>query len=228
MATEQRRKSVEAISQVALGVIAFGAMFGAAGTLRWPRGWLELVAVTGGLALHGRYVRAKNPVLREVRRRLGQGTQRWDLAWNPLFWLLMLSAPVSAGIEFRHLGTSLGLGWAALGLTLLAGALALSARAMAVNPFFEGSVRIQRDRGQRVIDLGPYARVRHPGYVGLCGWALSAPLLLGSTWACVPAVLTVGWVVLRTALEDALLRAQLDGYSDYARRVRSRLLPGLW
>jgi protein-S-isoprenylcysteine O-methyltransferase Ste14 len=79
-----------------------------------------------------------------------------------------------------------------------------------------------------VIDTGPYARIRHPGYLGLCLWAMASPLLLRSPAAFVVAGLTVGWVALRTAREDRLLRRELPGYASYAARVRWRLLPGLW
>ena len=84
------------------------------------------------------------------------------------------------------------------------------------------------ERGHRVIDTGPYRYVRHPGYVGFVGWALSAPLLLGSWWALVPAVLTIASMVIRTALEDRTLHEELSGYREYASRVRYRLIPGVW
>jgi protein-S-isoprenylcysteine O-methyltransferase Ste14 len=99
---------------------------------------------------------------------------------------------------------------------------------MGVNPFFEKTVRIQTERGHRVIDTGPYNFVRHPGYLGFFGWNLSAPMLLGSWWAFIPAVLSVISIVIRTALEDRTLRAELDGYEEYVRRIRYRLIPGVW
>ena len=99
---------------------------------------------------------------------------------------------------------------------------------MSVNPFFEGTVRLQTERGQRVVDSGPYAKVRHPGYAGLCLWALATPLLLRAPVSAWVAGATVAWVVLRTVLEDRLLRRGLAGYEDYVRRVRWRLVPGLW
>ena len=100
---------------------------------------------------------------------------------------------------------------------------------MAVNPFFEKTVRIQHEIGHRVVDSGPYKIVRHPGYTGMIiGLILATPMLLGSGWAFVPALLAVVWAVVRTVLEDRTLRRELPGYEDYTRRVPYRLLPGIW
>ena len=115
-----------------------------------------------------------------------------------------------------------------VGLVVFVAGSALLIASMVVNPFFEKTVRIQAERGHRVIDTGPYAFVRHPGYVGFLAWIVSAPLLLGSVWAWVPALLGVVGVVVRTALEDRTLRRELTGYDEYARRVPFRLIPGVW
>jgi protein-S-isoprenylcysteine O-methyltransferase Ste14 len=100
--------------------------------------------------------------------------------------------------------------------------------AMASNEFFSGVVRIQTDRGQTVATGGPYRYVRHPGYVGMAAASLSQPLMFGSLWAFVPALLMVTALVVRTALEDRILRNELPGYEAYAGRVRFRLVPGAW
>lgn len=100
--------------------------------------------------------------------------------------------------------------------------------AMAVNPFFEGSVRVQTERAQTVVETGPYAWVRHPGYLGLCPWALATPFLLRSVVSFSAALVVVAWVALRTALEDRLLRRGLAGYEAYTRKVRWRLLLRVW
>jgi len=89
-------------------------------------------------------------------------------------------------------------------------------------------VRIQSERGHAVQSGGPYAVMRHPGYAGAALYDLAMPLMLGSWWGLVPALATVAVVVARTVLEDRKLQAELDGYADYAQRVRYRLLPGLW
>jgi protein-S-isoprenylcysteine O-methyltransferase Ste14 len=143
----------------------------------------------------------------------------------PVFWALMLTAPIVAGLDRARDERW----WVFLnGVCLLGAGLAVSARAMAVNPYFEGSVRVQRERAQRIIEVGPYAVIRHPGYLGLILWALATPLLLGSMRAMIAAVVTTAWVVLRTYLEDGLLRRELGGYEAYAQRVRARLVPGIW
>ena len=101
-------------------------------------------------------------------------------------------------------------------------------RAMGENPFFEKTVRIQQERDHHVVETGPYSLVRHPGYVGLIVLILSFPLVLTSPRALYLAGFAAVCVVVRTVLEDRTLHAKLPGYSDYAGRVRWRLLPGVW
>ena len=96
------------------------------------------------------------------------------------------------------------------------------------NPFFEAMVRIQTDEGHYVIDKGPYSIVRHPGYVCFIATFLSTPLLLPSVWISVVSFLMALTFVIRTALEDRTLQAELPGYAEYASRVRFRLIPGVW
>jgi protein-S-isoprenylcysteine O-methyltransferase Ste14 len=100
--------------------------------------------------------------------------------------------------------------------------------AMASNVFFSTMVRLQAERGQAVASSGPYRYVRHPGYVGYTVAALGNALLLGSLWGLVPAAVVGVGMVVRTALEDRTLQEQLEGYKEYAQRVRYRLVPGIW
>ena len=75
---------------------------------------------------------------------------------------------------------------------------------------------------------GPYRYIRHPGYVAIIMQFLVVPIALGSLFAYLPALFAACLYVVRTALEDRTLMAELPGYSDYARKVRYRLLPGVW
>jgi protein-S-isoprenylcysteine O-methyltransferase Ste14 len=99
---------------------------------------------------------------------------------------------------------------------------------MASNKYFSRYVRIQKERDHAVVSTGPYQHIRHPGYSALIISTLGTPLLLGSYWAIIPALLTTGGFIVRTSLEDQTLQAELDGYEEYTRRVRFRLLPGVW
>jgi protein-S-isoprenylcysteine O-methyltransferase Ste14 len=112
-------------------------------------------------------------------------------------------------------------------LVLVAG-LTLLGRCMIANRFFSSAIRLQPDRGHQVVDAGPYAVIRHPGYVAMAIVIPAIALALGS-WLGVGLALVYSALILRrAAVEDRYLREHLDGYADYARHVRFRLVPGLW
>jgi protein-S-isoprenylcysteine O-methyltransferase Ste14 len=218
---------------VALAVLTMGALFAAllfvpAGRLDWPAGWAYVALVLVTVTVNWACLQRWNPELIARRMRFGAGTKRWDVVWSVLFTPVMLAIYVVAGLDARDGAATLpGWCWFA-GVAVFAPGAVLLVASMVVNPFFEKTVRIQTDRGHRVIDSGPYAVVRHPGYAGFAGWIASAPLLLGSAWAFLPAALALAGLVVRTVLEDRTLRAELDGYDAYTRRVRWRWLPGVW
>ena len=107
-------------------------------------------------------------------------------------------------------------------LIVIAG-YALVVWATGTNAFFSQVVRIQTERGHTVVSSGPYRYVRHPAYVGMILVVLGAPIMLGSWWALIPGVISAVLVIVRTALEDKTLQAELPGYADYAQRTRYRL-----
>ncbi|UCC65296.1 MAG: isoprenylcysteine carboxylmethyltransferase family protein, partial [Anaerolineae bacterium] len=136
---------------------------------------------------------------------------------------------VVAGLDARfEWSTSVPLALHIGGLIASVLGWALFMWAMGANAFFSEAVRIQEERGHTVVTNGPYRYVRHPGYVGAILALLATPLLLGSLWALVPAGLAAIGYVVRTGLEDKTLQEELDGYKDYTRQVRYRLLPGVW
>ncbi|OGO15016.1 MAG: hypothetical protein A2Y93_11540 [Chloroflexi bacterium RBG_13_68_17] len=113
-------------------------------------------------------------------------------------------------------------------LVIILAGYALASYALIENRFFSGMVRIQSDRGHKVVSSGPYRWMRHPGYAGALLTYLATPLLLDAPWAFLPVVFIAIVLVIRTRLEDGTLQDQLEDYRDYARRVRYRLLPGVW
>ena len=99
---------------------------------------------------------------------------------------------------------------------------------MWVNKWFSSTVRIQTERAQEAVPTGPYHYVRHPGYVGGILIAVSTSLVLGSLWGLIPAVFVAIPLVIRTYLEDTALQRELSGYFDCVKKVRYRLVHGLW
>ena len=231
--TSAGRATRSAVTRRILGLVVpvgtITGLFIAAGTAAWVCGWVYIVLCMASTVAQRAYVSRRNPEMFDRRKRVGKGTPTWDKVWNAVFLMLMLTMLFTAALDAsRFYWSEMSAGWWALGFVLLISSMALGTWAMAMNPFFEGSVRIQEDVGHRVIDRGPYAYVRHPGYVGLIVLTVSTPFLLLSWFALIPAGLAVGWLFFRTALEDRFLRDRLDGYLEYMRRVRYRLVPGVW
>lgn len=162
-----------------------------------------------------------------IRRK---GSKTWDEVLMRVSNLTaMLLVPVVAGLDVGHYRlSSLGLQYAILGIVLFVGSSVLINWAMIENPYFEPTVRIQEDRDHHVVATGPYAFVRHPGYLSGILWLASVPLILGSLYAFAPFALYTTLIALRTYLEDRTLRGELSGYEDYAVKVKYRLLPWVW
>jgi len=114
------------------------------------------------------------------------------------------------------------------GLALIVFGYVLASYAFVENAYFSGTVRIQEERGHKVVSSGPYGWVRHPGYLGNLIASLGMPLLLDSTWAFIPVVIFGAVFFLRTSLEDRFLQGNLPGYREYAQKVHYRLVPGIW
>jgi protein-S-isoprenylcysteine O-methyltransferase Ste14 len=214
-----------------LGMPLFFAlfMFLPAGTWAWAKGWLFILVFLTLAVLASLYIWRVNPELLAARVNPHQGTKRWDKVLIGFLFLTMLAIfPVAALDDGRFHWFPLPWWVCLLGYALLVVGMVLLTWAQAVNKFFEPTVRIQADRGQRVIDAGPYALVRHPGYVSWFPLSVGIPLSLGSLWALIPAGLSCLVLILRARWEDQTLQAELAGYKEYTQRVRYRLFPGVW
>jgi protein-S-isoprenylcysteine O-methyltransferase Ste14 len=159
-----------------------------------------------------------------------EGVKPWDRWLVPFISILGPALLIGvAGLDVRY-GWSPELPLAAHlgGLVGILLGYSIGSWALFSNPFFSGVVRIQTERGHRVVSHGPYRFVRHPGYAGNLLYYLGVPLFFGTLWAYLPAALLLLITVIRTALEDRTLQAELHGYASYAGRVHFRLLPGVW
>jgi protein-S-isoprenylcysteine O-methyltransferase Ste14 len=216
--------------QVSILVLSLAAaLFVSSGRLDWGMGWvfLAMFAATHlGIAL---VLVTSNPELMAERADL-KGKRDLD---RILASIIALYGPagmcIVAGLDFRfgwlpHIPP--GVQVAGIGMALLGSALTVWA--VASNRSFYGVLRVAQEGGHAVCASGPYRHVRHPGYLGMILGDLATPLILTSAWALIPAMLTVGAILVRTALEDRALQAGLVGYQEYAHEVHYRLLPRVW
>jgi len=231
--TDAQRIGWKAVLRFAIYILLMPlALFLAAGTMNWAMAW-ALVGFTFAFTIISRVIVARrHPDLLAERARFAEAedAKRWD---RILVALLALYGPlvvwVVAGLDYR-LGWSPSVPavWQVAALVVMVLGYSVGAWAMAVNRFFSAVVRIQKDRGHTTVTTGPYRLVRHPSYIGGMLAYLALPVFLGTLWALVPVGVTAILTVVRTAFEDRTLLAELDGYQDYAQRVRYRLVPGLW
>jgi protein-S-isoprenylcysteine O-methyltransferase Ste14 len=139
-----------------------------------------------------------------------------------LVWFILI------GLDRRYQLSDVPLPLRALGFAMLIASTGYILWVMRTNSFAAPVVRVQTERGHRVIDSGPYAQVRHPMYSGTALYFVGMPLLVGSWWGVAMAPLFVVLFAIRAVLEERALAAQLPGYADYLNRVRYRLVPGVW
>ncbi len=213
-----------------LGVVAMGvALFWSAGRMDWWPAWAAIAVWLAFYTAMDILLLRFNPELMAERLAPPRGAKAWDRAILSIVRLAQLARYILAGLDQRY-GWTGGMPVTAqlAGLAVCILSYALLAWAMASNAFFSQIVRIQSERGHAVVAHGPYRYVRHPAYVGMILFELAMSILLASWWSAIPGALAAVLLILRTALEDRTLLAELAGYGDYARRVRYRLLPGVW
>jgi protein-S-isoprenylcysteine O-methyltransferase Ste14 len=209
-------------------IVAAVILFWPAGRLDWAMGWIYIVSLP--VIAIVTVVVVDPGLIAERNQRRHTNQKGWDRVLFGLYGMVMaIAIPVIAGLNVRYGWQPEVPLWVQLaGLVGYAAGWGINLWAMAKNRFFAQVVRIQRDRGQQTIDTGPYRYVRHPGYVGGIGLTVCTGLMLGSLWALIAGMTGGLLLLLRTELEDQMLQEELEGYREYAQRVRYRLLPGVW
>ena len=210
---------------------AFLALMGAvmfliAGTVRLPSIWLYLalrVLFTAACVL------AMSEGVARERLKPGPGTKPEPL-YNIGTGIAWIAHIVIVSLDLGRYGWSRGFplwlqGIGVLGMLIAFGMVVWALRH---NEYLSARIRIQGERGHQVADTGPYALIRHPNYAGAFLMGLSSGLVFGSWPSILPMLLYIGLIVYRTLAEEKVLFKELDGYGDYAERVRFRFLPSVW
>lgn len=215
------------ILQVLASLIVIAAiLFVTSGTMNWTWAWIYIIASVVIMIVNAFLF---PPELIAERGRKKTNTEKWDRVLSLFIMVPWLSIFIISGLDMRFGWSHPIPSWAqAAGLITFLCGNAVVSWAMVSNAYFSTAVRIQYDRDHKVSDRGPYQLVRHPGYLGMIIFQLSTPIMLGTLWAIIPALATAILFIVRTACEDRTLRSKLDGYEEYAKIVKYRLLNGIW
>lgn len=221
-----RKMFFQAIFKFISGLILVGALlFLPAGTIRYPGAWLLIIVLFLPMFIAGLVMMRKNPEL--LRKRLNvkeeQGEQKTVILLSAL---MFLSAFIVAGLNFRY-------GWIVLPFRISCAASAvfllgyiLYAEVLRENVWLSRTVEVQKD--QKVVDTGLYGVVRHPMYMATLLLFLSMPLILGSPISFIIMLMYIPIIAKRIRNEEAVLEEGLEGYTEYKRKVKYKVIPFIW
>jgi protein-S-isoprenylcysteine O-methyltransferase Ste14 len=206
-------------------------LFVPAGTVLWPAAWAFMAIFFGFQLALVLMLAHEDPELLAERMSspMQRGQPLWDKVIVAAFLPLGVAWLILVPLDAMWFGWSDVPGWlqilGALGLALSLYVVFLTFRE---NAYLAPVVKLQQERGQSVVTTGPYRYVRHPMYSGMLVFFPAITLLLGSWWGLLLSSAFIGLFVLRTILEDRMLRNELAGYPEYAQSVRYRLIPRVW
>lgn len=212
--------------QIIIGAILF---FVSSGTLKNHRGWVYFIVYTISTVLGVLYLSRHNPEVLNERAKERNNTEQWDKI------LLKIYVALAFFVIYIIAGFDIRFGWSSISIFCMYPALAivilsslLAIWAMKENANFEATSRIQSDRIQNICESGPYKIVRHPGYLAIILWAVAISFVFGSIYMMIPSFFISVIIVIRTYLEDEMLKKKLVGYVEYSNRTKHRLLPYIW
>ena len=222
-------KSTVIIQTILTTLFCLAAIFVPAGTLRWTEAWLFIILYAVAVTAAIFWMKKKAPDLLRERMRRKKDIKSWDKIFRAFYLIFVLVILILPGLDaVRYQWSNVSLTAKILAFIGYLPGFALVFLAMRENAFLSDVVRIQEDRGHTVCTTGPYQYVRHPMYVGVILIMICFPFSLGSLYTLIPALIIVILFFIRTALEDKTLLEELPGYTEYAQRVRHRLIPGIW
>jgi protein-S-isoprenylcysteine O-methyltransferase Ste14 len=211
-------------------VLWVAIVFVAAGRLNWARGWASVAVYVITMGLVGAIVQRRNPGLLAARNKWRRkDTPLFDRVFLAVFLPLTFVQVIVAALDASRYGWLPLAPWTFLpGVLMFLAATGIVLWTLLANPFAESVVRIQSDRGHRVIDTGPYRIVRHPMYAGMLLTYPGTACMFGSAWALAVSAVMAALLIWRTGREDRYLSEHLEGYSVFKMKTRYRLIPNVW
>jgi protein-S-isoprenylcysteine O-methyltransferase Ste14 len=216
------------LSLFAFAVIMGLLLFVAAGSLTYWHAWVYLLLFFGLSTAITIDLMRRDPALLERRIKVGPTAER-----RPLQRFLMLGATVGfiallvvPALDYRFGWSDVPLAVVVVGDLLFGVGFGFIGRVYRENTYTSATIEVAQ--GQRVISTGPYAVVRHPMYASTWLYLVGTPLALGSYWGLVALLGTLPCLIWRLVDEERFLTQELPGYADYQRKVRYRLVPGVW
>jgi len=204
-------------------------LFILAGDWRWLEGWLFSIIFLVMCFSTLLYLYFYDPAL--LKERFGspiQQTQKsWDKVLLSLFFVDFLVWFAIMPLDARrfHWSPIFPLWLRTIGTVLLTISIVMVFEALRENTFAAPVVKMQKERGQTVVSNGMYGVVRHPMYAGALLLFVAGPLLLGSVWGLIISFVLIVTIAVRSIGEEAMLKQELEGYSDYMKRVKWRMIP---
>ncbi|MBP3085126.1 methyltransferase family protein [Mycolicibacterium fortuitum] len=221
--------ALQTIASGVFGLVLFAvALFWPAGTFHYWQAWAFVAVFMATTMVPSIYLAVRDPAA--LQRRLHGGpTAETRLVQKIVIWAVTgsaFAAFVLSALDHRFGWSNVPIAVVVLGNVLVAVGLVLAQAVVFQNSFAGASIRVEDE--QLLVSTGLYGLVRHPMYFGAVLMMFGTPLALGSYWALLVSILAVPIFGVRIADEEKMLRAELDGYDEYARKVRYRLLPYVW
>ena len=217
---------IKALFTLILGIVCMGAMlFLPAGGFHYTNGWLFLGLLFVPMAIMGIVLFFKSPDL--LKKRLNakekEATQKGVIAFSALMFPVGF---ILSAFDFRYSWSSVPMPIVIIASLLFLIGYAMYGEVMRENAYLSRTIEVQQ--GQKVIDTGLYGAVRHPMYLATFLMFLPMPLILGSFWGLIPFAFYPVLIVIRILNEEQVLARELDGYTNYMKKVKYRLIPFIW
>lgn len=220
---------VQAVGSGVLGLVFFGlTLFGPAGTFDYWQAWVFIGVFLVATLVPSFFLAVKDPAA--LQRRLHAGPlAETRLVQKIAIWAVVvavLAVLIVSALDHRFGWSEVPTAVVVLGDVLVAVGLVLAQAVVFQNSFAGASIRVEAE--QHVVSTGLYRLVRHPMYFGALLMMFGTPLALGSYWAMLATIASAPVLGIRISDEEKMLRTELDGYDDYTRKVRYRLVPYVW